>query len=366
MSKERQNIAAGFFFLLFLVGAIYISCSAITSDANTSSTPSMNNIINGKWASEYETIFNESLPTYEKNRSIWSFILYKLYKVGKSGVIVGDNGWLFTDEELAFNKNHEKNIQSNTDYVIGVQHNLKQANIGLIISVIPAKARTYEEHLGRYIFPSYNRDVYYDFIKALKDNSAVTADLHWMMQKKKKDFPLFLKTDTHWTQAGAKVSARTIYSTYKKHLSDAVVWGKGQYTTTSTGKTPHIGDLQSFIPVGGFINKTDLEHDMLNNLESENTAEETSDLDLFGDSAPAITLVGTSYSANRKWGFEQSLKELFQSDILNAADNGLGPFKTMEKYLSNEAFNNNPPKLIIWEIPERYLSVHQEQKERAI
>lgn len=358
MSKQRQNTTSGVFLLLFMVAAIYLSFSAITNGRDTGEIPPLSDLINGQWASGYETTFNESLPTYNNTKSLWSFMLYKFYQIGKQGVIVGNDGWLFTDEELVFNPDHVLNIQENTQYVIDTQTLLKKNNVELIISVIPAKARIYKEKLGRYSFPTYNEGVYYGFIKTLKDIGIVTADLHWIMQKKKSDFPLFLKNDTHWTQAGAKVAARTIYSVYEKHLQKTLSWDKIEYTTKSTGKIDHEGDLQRFIPVGKFIDKTDLHHELLNKLSSESTANETeSNLDLFGDNTPAITLVGTSYSANRKWGFNYALKELFQSDILNAADNGLGPFKTMEQYLSNDAFNNNPPQLIIWEIPERYLSV---------
>ena len=49
------------------------------------------------------------------------------------------------------------------------------------------------------------------------------------------------------------------------------------------------------------------------------------------------------------------MKENLKTDVLNAAEEGLGPFDTMKKYLDNEAFKSQPPELVIWEIPERYL-----------
>ena len=37
------------------------------------------------------------------------------------------------------------------------------------------------------------------------------------------------------------------------------------------------------------------------------------------------------------------------------ADQGLGPLVVMDKYLENDAWKNSPPRLVIWEMPERYL-----------
>ena len=70
-----------------------------------------------------------------------------------------------------------------------------------------------------------------------------------------------------------------------------------------------------------------------------------------------MALVGTSYSANPLWNFDGFLKEELEADVLNVADERMGPFETMQKYLKDEALETNPPKLIIWEVPERYLPI---------
>jgi alginate O-acetyltransferase complex protein AlgJ len=92
-------------------------------------------------------------------------------------------------------------------------------------------------------------------------------------------------------------------------------------------------------------------------LEEKDASQTDASTDLFGDEDIPVTLVGTSYSANSKWGFADFLKENFGTDVLNAADEGMGPFETMKKYLNDGAFKKTPPKLVVWEIPERYLPV---------
>ena len=85
---------------------------------------------------------------------------------------------------------------------------------------------------------------------------------------------------------------------------------------------------------------------------------------LFGDAALPVTLVGTSYSANKLWHFEGHLKTAMQADILNMADEGQGPFATMRAWLDSGNFKSNKPRLVIWEMPERYLLRSEDQVQK--
>ena len=80
-----------------------------------------------------------------------------------------------------------------------------------------------------------------------------------------------------------------------------------------------------------------------------------SSVDLFGQSEASVVLVGTSYSANEKWGFEAALKSSLGEDIVNVAEQGEGPFKPMASYIGSASFRQAPPKLVIWEIPVRFM-----------
>jgi len=156
------------------------------------------------------------------------------------------------------------------------------------------------------------------------------------------------------------MTAEATYAKYAQSLKQNVNWEEENYRVNDQELAiVHKGDLLEFIPVGEFFEKAGLETETLKTLSLiKQESDEPEEIDLFGDDNPPITLVGTSYSANKLWGFDQYLKEIFQSDILNAADEGQGPFQTMETYLNNDAFQNNPPQLLIWEIPERYISVN--------
>jgi len=99
---------SGIFFLLFLLSVFLLSTSGVMGNKDSVGVSGYADIIRGKWASRYEAKFNEALPSYEASKSLWSYGVYSVYNIGKSGVIVGANGWLFTDEELALNKGHQR------------------------------------------------------------------------------------------------------------------------------------------------------------------------------------------------------------------------------------------------------------------
>ena len=75
---------------------------------------------------------------------------------------------------------------------------------------------------------------------------------------------------------------------------------------------------------------------------------------LSGDSPmPRIALVGSSYSQD--WtGFADFLRYQFQRDILhNAVPANQGSWVGMMRLLRDGAFQKSPPRLILWEWPER-------------
>src|SRR5690606_1928843 len=75
---------------------------------------------------------------------------------------------------------------------------------------------------------------------------------------------------------------------------------------------------------------------------------------LFGDeSSPKITLVGTSHSG-KNYNFGGFLEEYLGTDVLNAAFPGGGLEGAMLEYLASDAFQNDPPQVLIWEFSPLY------------
>lgn len=315
--------------------------------------------LEGKWTSQFEGHYTESLYTYKPSLNFWTAMTYAAFREGKEGVLVGKDGWLFTKEEFDYQKDRSEALAENIKFVKAVHDHLAENNIKLLVVPVPAKARVYENHLGRFEYPEYKKSIYSSFMADLEKSGIAVSDTLAAMRQYEGD-GLFLRTDTHWTPEGAEVAAQAAARTIKIAYPDSN-FKETTYVTVPGQKEEHFGDLMRYVPVGPFLPATsELKPDSLQVFETveRDSADEASlENNLFSTDVPDVTLVGTSYSANPKWNFAGYLKESLHTDVLNVAKDGLGPFETMKTYLTNEAFKETPPKIVVWEIPERYLTV---------
>lgn len=348
---------SGIFMLIFLTTAATLSLTAVWQGRADADPVKAAHIINGQWTPLYEKVFNKKLYTYDTSKNSWGLINYLAFHEGNEGVLIGRDNWLFTKEEFDHQPAQKEKILKNLDYIDKVHDYLEAKNVELVVVPVPSKARIYNDKLGRYEFPAYKKEVYNEFLHDLNSRNIRAVDILTPMQSGRQSANMFLQTDTHWTPDGAQLTAKAVAGYLEKAPFS---FDKITYQTKLDKKEEHKGDLLRYIPVGDFYASKNLPVDKLPlfqtvEVSDEATAGDTAEM-LFSEKSPSITLVGTSYSANPKWNFAGFLKENLQTDVLNAADEGLGPFETMDKYLSNEAFRETPPKLVIWEIPERYLS----------
>jgi alginate O-acetyltransferase complex protein AlgJ len=58
---------------------------------------------------------------------------------------------------------------------------------------------------------------------------------------------------------------------------------------------------------------------------------------------------------------EAALEIALGRDVLNVAAEGKGPFQPMSDYLRSDTFKSTPPKLVVWEIPERFVDDDYDQ-----
>ncbi len=360
----RGNLFSGIFIVLFLTMAIGMAAVDILASRKEGQASEIQQIIDGRWTSAYEQIFNVNLYAYQPSVDIWGVLNYALFNNGKEGVIVGEDGWLFTSEEFDFYPDAEKQMEQKLDYILYVNDMMSRRGIRLMVALVPAKARIYKGKLGRYDFPSYKQNDYFQFVSELVTEGIPVIDLSSAFAASQDKNPVFLKTDTHWSPFGAKVAANAIAEKVEASFPD-LLKPKKEYSNKLLQTIEHEGDLLRYLPLGRMSEVIGPEADSLPEYEVINSDPASSkgpDLEaaLFDETEIPVALVGTSYSANDNWNFEGFLKEALCVDVLNAADEGKGPFLTMADFMKNDAFKNNPPGLVIWEIPERYLPVEYE------
>lgn len=316
--------------------------------------------ITGGQASAYETYYNDQLPIKSFAINLWAAIEYVAFNEGRQGVEIGTQGWLFSSEEFKSYAPKDDYTTPNLKKIKDISNQLSEQNIELVIAVIPAKTHIYPEYLGD-IQPAQSALERYKFFGEWLQAQSI----HWtgfkapMLEAKERQ-QVYLRTDTHWTPNGAKVAAQHL-GQYIASLDNSYVGSTEQFSTTINASLFHEGDLMSFIPVRDYFQSLGPQPETLTPQVTKMSvieSEENSDSLLFADDPYFdITLVGTSYSANELWNFPGALEQQLGQEILNYAEEGQGPIEPMETYLSSDDFKNTPPRLVIWEFPERYLPV---------
>lgn len=310
-----KNIAAAFFIFFsgLSLGAALAAFSALPDFKSKA-------VLNGAWMKEFESSFSRSLPVYTPSKNLWGRVV-----VAREGVVIGEDGWLYTREEFETSRESETLYQNNLAFIKDVSRQFEGSGVRLFIAVLPSKARV----TNSLLLPESKKNVAARFINDMRSSGIQALELQNIE---------YFKTDTHWTAKGAESAARQI--------AGMLEHGTEAFKNKLAGSKDFEGDLQRFISL-------DLPPERLDIYELETPKE----ADLFSDKEIPVVLVGTSYSAKRDFNFENFLKEHLQSDILNMAEQGQGPFNVMAAYLEEKTYD---PKIVIWEIPERYLTLHLE------
>lgn len=309
-------------------------------------------VLDGRMAHDFETQYDHDFPARGFGISLWAALDYALFHEAKSGVVIGNDGWLYTDEEFIVGNESAQRVEHNLAAIAAIRDQLAARGVKLVVAVVPAKARVYPEHLRGRAPPALHEDLYGRAEHALTDDGITHADLLTPMLDGKLHGQTFLRTDTHWSLRGAQLSALATARTVRSVLPAPET--ASEFTTTVDAPKTHRGDLLNFLPLDPYFSWLLPPAETITPAHTDGAAAG----DLFGDAAaPRIALVGTSYSANPNWNFPGALKQALGEDIANYAKDGQGPFTPMQNYLGSADFTSTPPQLVIWEIPERYLAV---------
>ncbi|MCA9835256.1 MAG: alginate O-acetyltransferase [Trueperaceae bacterium] len=311
-------------------------------------------LVKGSWAAAFEADLNKQIGFRQFAIDTWGVLEYGLFKDGRSGVLVGKDNWLFSDEEFSFYPAEAAETQIKLEYINQVKAELAAKGIDLVVLLLPAKARVYEENLGRYHLPDYTVNRYDNFRQALLASGVSAPDLLTPMLEAKTGGKVFMQTDTHWTPYGARVVAGAL-------ANELGSFNLASFSSQLASKETYTGDLLNFIPLGNFKAMGPGDEQV----QLESTEGQVASGGLFDTVSVPVTLVGTSYSAIDTWNFEGALKTALQTDVLNAALEGKGPIQPMQTYLADEAFLQSPPELVIWEFPERFIPVAYEMDSSA-
>ncbi|GAA4002622.1 alginate O-acetyltransferase [Deinococcus rubellus] len=337
----------------FLLAVVGVGAALALTSKGTRTFPTGQDVVTGQWMGTYEkTNLDPGVPWRDASVNLWGGLNYRLFGEARDGAVIGANGWLFTSEEFQTAKTDAAEIAGKVAYIKQVRDELAKDGAKLVVALVPAKVRVYADELGGVKVPEVNASLYEDFRQQLVMAGVPTPDLAADFKADRSRGDLFFHTDTHWTPLGATVAAQVLAPVVKGLGLDLPA------VTYAASKKPPVkrsGDLLRYIPVPeGEGPSPDTVQ------EAVYTRTDAGGGGLLGDESLAVTLVGTSYSAvskNNVWHFDGALSKALGTEVLNAAQEGKGPVVPMREYLSGQDRKDNPPQVVIWEIPERFLRV---------
>jgi alginate O-acetyltransferase complex protein AlgJ len=353
---SKRPMAAQLNSLLFAVLVLIVSAFALAR-AWSFKAADPHDVLQGKLAHAFESHYDNVFPVRTLGVSLWAALDYALFGEGRPGVVVGKQDWLYTDEEFKLDNDAPATVERNLALVDWVHKELARRGVGLVVAVVPAKARVYPEYLERHP-PALHRDLYARVQDSLRAGGIASADLLAPLEAGKSREPTYLRTDTHWTPYGASLAAGVIADAARAFDTGA---DHREFHTRIAGKETHRGDLFNFLPLDPYFAFLLPPPDEVNRFRTETSSAADAGGGLLGDAPAAqVALVGTSYSAESLWNFAGALEEALHEDVMNYAKDGAGPFAPMLAYLQSDDLRASPPKLVVWEMPERYLAARQE------
>lgn len=242
--------------------------------------------------------------------------------------------------------------QAHFDLAAKVVKGLESKGIKVVMAIVPQRLNVYPQVLPDDLYKDFmnTSNSYTNLLPEIFSRSIVTVDLLKTIKSSNiynSKPAAYYRLEPHWSFNGASTAAKAIADLTKSRFPDlklpvkkyilkvaAAKPRKDTYWLSNLSK-----DVQSTVPL-------DLEVPYTVTASSSSSS-------LLEDVVPAVTIVGTSFTG---YGFKQALLAYLSTDILDASLPGKGMWTPMTQYVSSPAFIKNPPKLIVWEMPEYILS----------
>lgn len=272
--------------------------------------------------------------------------------VGDTGTAVsaGCPGWFFLNEELEVHPDRINSAASRAQLIARLTPRLQARGVQLVVAVVPDKTRIEQAHLCGLHRPPRFAQRLDDWISQLRSQHIEVVDLNPILSGLPGE--RYYRTDSHWNEAGSFAAAQAIAMRLieLKLVDEPAPPPNPAALTKKMAKRP--GDLlrvANLEPLPAWL-KPNTEITQITEIAP--TASTSNDL--FGDEGlPKVVLVGTSFS--RVSNFVPFLSFHLGAPVSNLAKDG-GNFEgAAMSYLSSSAYLETPPKVVLWEVPERML-----------
>ncbi len=280
----------------------------------------------------------------------------------------GCGQWLFLADELSVHAQGAQNARQRLDALTRVHDYLQRRNIELVVVTVPDKSRVQHGQLCNVYRPASLAGRLGEWEESLAQQGvrhvSLLAALETMAAEEG-DSP-FLRTDTHWSEAGARASAGLVAQAV--HQAGVPPTPVQHYLVEKGPAQPRHGDLVRLAGLDWLPLSLQPRPDVV--APAVFTAQATSgeapadDADLFGDAnLPNLALIGTSYSGTSS--FAAYLAAALQTQLPSFAQDGGDFWGAAKTYLESKEFRDAPARLLIWEVPERVIQMPVSPEEQA-
>ncbi len=302
----------------------------------------------GRSTGALEKQLDQRLPARSALVDAANSLRYLLTGSGGEQVRPGKDGWLFLTEEFRYDADGRANLKVRAELLGAAARSLQRQGVKLIVAVVPDKARVYSNKLSSTRYPEYNRSRYADAVNAFEQQGVTTVNLLQPLVRAAAQGEVYYRTDTHWNQNGAEVAAQAVAAAIKQL---GLVLEETSFSSRKGSPVERPGDLIRLMGLGENFRMLGLLPDTEAPVVTEQSSAQSAGL--FGDSAVPVVVTGTSYSLRAN--FVGYLQQAVSSKVLNAAKDGGGFLQATTSYLKDDAFRSSKPKVLVWEVPERFL-----------
>ena len=303
------------------------------------------------WRTALADNLTEAMPHRPLAKAAFGILEHDLFGQGSEGVLIGKSGILFSNQDIPQFRMQALEIETNLlAYITAAADRMEAKGAALVIILLPDKRRILAEHFPHAVPP---------WLAQRYDRVAQSIDARGLGLVRA-DAPLkdlgtaaFMTQDTHWSIAGSAAVARHVGLHIRQAFPDLVETNPHELDEEDLEILEWEGDLRTFLSLPLMrLNRT---------YPPQTIARPYIAAQTYQTDAPEITVVGTSYTGFRNadvddpWMFTDFLRFELGADIGLCSDWGEGVETPFGTYWQRVEQGHIPaPKLLIWEIPERY------------
>lgn len=344
------------FTALLLAGLLVsvISLKAV-SDAEWNEIRDTGKILSGESTKRFTKLLNTHFVLGTTFNQIERGLQWNLTGDYGPSVRAGCPDWLFLADELEPHPDRVKSAAFRTELAARLNTRLSAQGIKLLMVVVPDKTRIESAHLCglRRSAAFENRIV--NWLGQVKAQGIATMDLTATLSALPGE--RYYRSDTHWNERGSNAAASALAAELAR-----LKWANAAPgVTPNPALVPRSGDLVHLAGLDGLPGflRPAIEKTQVTVVPPLAVAGD----DLFGDAGiPTVALIGTSYSRNAN--FVPFLEHSLGEQVINQAKDGGDFAGAATAYFSGATYRQNPPRLVIWEIPERVIEMPVKDIER--